>query len=92
MIHRALKQAKEIYKKGERHAGKLAEIVRATIETEPRVRVDYVRVVDAETLEKLDKLDERPMLVAVAAYVGKTRLIDNTMLNKAKKDAATTKS
>lgn len=92
VIHRALKQAKEIYKKGERHAGKLAEIVRATIETEPRVRVDYVSVVDAETLEKLDKLDERPMLVAVAAYVGKTRLIDNTMLNKAKKDAATTKS
>jgi len=91
VIHRALKQAKEIYKKGERHAGKIAEIVRATIETEPRVRVDYVSVVDAETLEKLDKLDERPMLVAVAAYVGKTRLIDNTMLNKSKKDAATTK-
>ena len=91
VIHRALKQAKEIYKKGERHAGKIAEIVRATIETDPRVRVDYVSVVDAETLEKLDKLDERPMLVAVAAYVGKTRLIDNTMLNKAKKDAATTK-
>jgi len=91
VIHRALKQAKETYKKGERHAGKLAEIVRATIETEPRVRVDYVSVVDAETLEKLDKLDERPILVAVAAYVGKTRLIDNTMLNKTKKDAATTK-
>ena len=65
--------------------------MRATIETEPRVRLDYVSVVDAETLEKLDKLDERPVLVAVAAYVGKTRLIDNTMLNKAKKDAATTK-
>ncbi len=91
VIHRALKQAKEIYKKGERHAAKLAETVRATIETEPRVRVDYVSVVDAETLEKLDRLDERPIMVAVAAYVGKTRLIDNTMLNKAKKDAATTK-
>jgi pantoate--beta-alanine ligase len=91
VIHRALKQAKESYKKGERHAARLAEVVRTTIETEPRVRVDYVSVVDAETLEKLDKLDERPMLVAVAAYVGKTRLIDNTMLNKAKKDAATTK-
>jgi pantoate--beta-alanine ligase len=92
VIHRALKQAKEIYKKGERHAGKLAEIVRTTIETEPRVRVDYVSVVDAETLERLDKLDERPILVAVAAYVGKTRLIDNTMLNKAKKDAGVAKA
>lgn len=91
VIHQALKQAKQAYKKGERHAAKLMEIVRSTIETEPRVRVDYVSVVDADTLEKLDKLDERPMLIAAAAYVGKTRLIDNTMLNKAKKDAATTK-
>jgi len=91
VIHRALKQAKEVFKKGERHAGKLAEVVRSTVETEPRVRLDYVSVVDAETLEKLDKLDERPILVAVAAYVGKTRLIDNTILNKAKKDATTSK-
>src|SRR6266481_8940750 len=39
VIHRALMQAKEVFRKGERHAGKLAEIVRTTIETEPRVRV-----------------------------------------------------
>ena len=91
VINRALKQAKEVFKKGERHAGKLAEVVRSTIETEPRVRLDHVSVVDAETLEKLDKLDERPILIAVAAYVGKTRLIDNTILNKAKKDATTSK-
>ncbi len=91
VIHRGLTKAKEVFKKGERHAAKLEEIVRTTIESEPRVRVDYVSVVDAETLEKLDKLDERPFMIAVAAYVGKTRLIDNTMLNKAKKDAATTK-
>ena len=91
VIHRALKQAKEVFKKGERHAGKLVDVVRSTVETEPRVRLDYVSVVDAETLEKLDKLDERPILVAVAAYVGKTRLIDNTILNKAKKDATTSK-
>ncbi|MBC8031591.1 MAG: pantoate--beta-alanine ligase [Pyrinomonadaceae bacterium] len=92
VIHRALKQAKEAYKKGEHHAGKLANIVRTTIETEPRVRLDYVSIVDAETLDKLDKLDERPILIAVAAYVGKTRLIDNIVVNKAKKDAATSKS
>ncbi len=92
VIHRALKQAKEAYKKGEHHAGKLADIVRKTIESEPRVRLDYVSVVDAETLDKLDRLDERPILIAVAAYVGKTRLIDNTMLNKTKKDAGVAKA
>jgi len=91
VIHRGLKQAKEAYKKGEHHAGKLADTVRKTIETEPRVRLDYVSVVDAETLERLDRLDERPILIAVAAYVGKTRLIDNIVLNKTKKDAASTK-
>jgi pantoate--beta-alanine ligase len=92
VIHRALKQAKETFKKGERHASKLAEIVRANIESEPRVRVDYVSVLDAETLEKVDKLDDRPTLIAVAAYVGKTRLIDNTVLNKTKKDPGAAKA
>lgn len=92
VIHRALKQAKEAYKKGEHHAGKLADAVRKTVETEPRVRLDYVSIVDAETLEKIERLDERPILIAVAAYVGKTRLIDNTLLNKTKKDVATTKA
>ncbi|MGI9068382.1 MAG: pantoate--beta-alanine ligase [Pyrinomonadaceae bacterium] len=92
VIHRALRQAKEVFKKGERHASKLADIVRTTIESEPRVRVDYVSVVDGETLEKLDKLDERPTLIAVAAYVGKTRLIDNLILNKTKKDSNVAKA
>src|SRR5882724_5915303 len=77
VIHRALAKAKESFKKGERHAAKLAEIVRTTIETEPHARLDYVSIVDAETLETLEKIDERPVLIAIAAYIGKTRLIDN---------------
>ena len=92
VIHRGLMKAKEVFKKGERHGGKLEEIVRTTIEAEPRVRVDYVSIIDAETLEKLDKLDERLILIVVAAYVGKTRLIDNIVLNKMNKDGATTKA
>ncbi len=91
VIHRALTRAKETYKKGERHAARLAEIVRTTIEAEPRVRVDYVSIVDADNLERLDKLDDRPILIAVAAYVGKTRLIDNVIMNKSKKDTSATK-
>jgi pantoate--beta-alanine ligase len=59
--------------------------VRNTIDAEPRARLDYVTIADAETLEKIDRIDERPTLIAVAAYVGKTRLIDNTILNKVKK-------
>jgi pantoate--beta-alanine ligase len=88
VIHRALQQAKNAYKDGERSAGRLADLVRSTIEDEPRARLDYVSVSDAETLERLDKLDERAILIAVAAYIGKTRLIDNTILNKTKKKEA----
>src|SRR5258705_4757574 len=85
VIHRALTQAKTAYKEGERSASKMAEIVRSTIDSEPRARLDYLTVADAETMEKLDKIDERPVLIAVAAYIGKTRLIDKTILNKVKK-------
>ena len=93
VIHRALAKAREAYKEGERNAGKLSEMVRSTIEAEPRAKVDYVSITDADTLERLDKLDERPILIAVAAYVGKTRLIDNTLLNSVKKkDVSTAKA
>jgi pantoate--beta-alanine ligase len=88
VIHKALTRAKTAYKDGERSAGRLETLVRSTIEVEPRARIDYVSVTDAETLERLEKLDERPILIAVAAYIGKTRLIDNTILNKVKKKDA----
>ena len=60
VIHRALQKAKETYKKGERHAARLDDLVRATIESEPRVRVDYVSLVDAETLEVWINLTNAP--------------------------------
>ena len=85
ILHKALKQAKTAFKEGERNAGRLTDLLRSAIETEPRARLDYVMIADAETLEKLDRLDDRPTLVALAAYVGKTRLIDNMILNKVKK-------
>src|SRR5437870_653559 len=53
VLHRALVKARAAYNEGERHAGKLAEIVRRTIEAEPRARLDYVSVSEAENLEKL---------------------------------------
>ena len=92
VIHQALMRAKTAYKEGERSAGRLEILVRSTIELEPRARVDYVNVVDAETLEHVDKLDDRSILIAVAVYLGKTRLIDNTILNKTKKESVGSKA
>ena len=90
VIRRALVRAREAYKEGERSANKLTDLVRTTIEAEPRAQLDYVSVADAETFEKLDKLDEHSVLIAVAAFIGKTRLIDNIVLNSgaSKRDAA----
>jgi pantoate--beta-alanine ligase len=84
VLYRALRTAKEAYKNGERSGTRLADWVRSTVETEPRARIDYVSVADAETLEKLDKLDDRPVLIALAVHVGKTRLIDNVVLNRSR--------
>jgi pantoate--beta-alanine ligase len=80
VLNRALSQANVAFDAGERDAGRLTEIVRSTIEKEPLVRLDYVSLNDAENLERLERLDEKPVLLSLAAFVGKTRLIDNVVL------------
>ena len=85
VLYRALSQAREVYLEGERNPKRLAEAVRAQFESEPRARLEYVSVVDAETMEKFDRLPEdRPVLIALAAHVGQTRLIDNIVIQPAR--------
>jgi hypothetical protein len=55
---------------------KTAGVILETIQAEPMARIDYVELVDARTLQQVDSI-ERPVLVALAVYIGKTRLIDN---------------
>ena len=50
--------------------------MRAVIEAEPLSKIDYVSVVDALTMQPVEKIDKN-VLVAMAVYIGKTRLIDN---------------
>ena len=59
-------------KKREELLGKM----RAVIEAEPLAKIDYVSMVDALTMQPVEKAD-RSVLVAMAVYIGKTRLIDN---------------
>ncbi len=88
VLHRSLSQARAAYEDGERSATRLTELVRSAIEKEPLARIDYVSVNDADTLARLDKIDDRPALISLAVFVGKTRLIDNLVLGKAKKHEA----
>jgi pantoate--beta-alanine ligase len=81
IIYKALREAKFAVKNGERNAVNLHEIVRKTIETEPLAQIDYIAVVNNETLEPIEKIGESAVLIAVAVRFGNIRLIDNTVLN-----------
>ncbi|MCY7376012.1 MAG: pantoate--beta-alanine ligase [Pyrinomonadaceae bacterium] len=82
IIYQALRRAKIAAKEGERNAVRLAEIVREKIESESFAQLDYVAVVDGETLEPVEKIGENAVLIAVAVRFGNVRLIDNTILNR----------
>jgi pantoate--beta-alanine ligase len=82
IIYQALRKAKIAVKEGERNAARLAEIVREKIATEPFAQIDYVAVVDNETLEPIEKITDNAALIAVAVRFGNTRLIDNTVVNR----------
>jgi pantoate--beta-alanine ligase len=82
VIYQSLRAAKIAFKDGERNAARLAQIVQEKISTERLANIDYIAVVDGESLEPIEKIDDKPVLIAVAVRFGKTRLIDNTVLNR----------
>lgn len=79
VLSRSLRQVKSAVEAGERDGEKLAGIGVRTIALEPGARLDYFAIVDADTLEPVATVC-RGTLVAVAAWVGATRLIDNILL------------
>ena len=79
MLSRALVEIEANYKAGEKSAAKLIEAAQKLFASEPRVRVDYIEIADPETLEPMS-MARSGTLVAIAAFVGSTRLIDNTLL------------
>ncbi|CAN5150120.1 pantoate--beta-alanine ligase [soil metagenome] len=82
IIYQALSEVKVLVKNGERNAVTIAEKVRQIIQGEPLARIDYVAVVDNETLEPIEKIGENAVLVAVAVWFGNVRLIDNVVFNR----------
>ena len=82
IIIEALREAKIAYKKGERNAADLAEIVKNRIATEPLALVDYVGVVDRDSLQTIERIGDDEALIVTAVYFGDVRLIDNVVLNR----------
>lgn len=79
VLYRGLLKVQHRFQQGERHAETLRQLLRDTIQAEPLARLDYVSLADGTTLEELDTVD-RPALVSLAVFFGKTRLIDNIVL------------
>ena len=77
-LSRSLAVAEGMIAAGETDAQLLLTSIRTTIESTGIARIDYAKLVDPETLEELPKM-RRPALVALAAFVGTTRLIDNRL-------------
>lgn len=81
-LSRALCKAERLFKRGERSARALVRSALAELEKAPLVRVEYVKLCDAETLDEIERIDD-PALLALAVRIGKARLIDNRVLTRA---------
>ncbi len=80
VLSTSLRWAEKAVGAGERDAARLAAGIRSVLESEPLARIDYVEAVDPETLEPVAEV--RPgVLVALAVFIGSTRLIDNVRLS-----------
>lgn len=81
ILSKSLQLGKDAIADGERDAQNIISIIKTNLETEPLARVDYVEVVDFENIQRVTTI-KGETLVAIAVYIGKTRLIDNFIVNK----------
>jgi len=80
VLQRSLQEVRLQFDAGERIAAKLISAAKEVFAREPQIALDYFEVVDPDTLDPVERITQET-LVAVAAYVGTTRLIDNLVLN-----------
>jgi pantoate--beta-alanine ligase len=79
VLYRALMRARKLTDEGERNAAKLLATAHEQLASEPLLRLDYLEMVDPDSLNAVEEVF-RPSLMVVAAFVGTTRLIDNIVL------------
>jgi pantoate--beta-alanine ligase len=79
VLNRSLRSAQAKFEAGERNAADLISVARDVFDSEHTVKLDYIEIVNPESLDPIGTISG-DVLLAVAAYVGKTRLIDNVIL------------
>lgn len=80
-LNRSLKIAENLYRSGEKNAERMKEKIVQYLSSFDKIKIDYVEIVSEETLEPVEKIEGK-VIVAIAAWVGKARLIDNTILGE----------
>jgi len=80
-IPRSLEVARRLIEEGERDTSVIKAKIEEIIKAEPRLRIDYVEIVDPEELQPIEKITDEA-LIALAVYCGGTRLIDNLKISK----------
>lgn len=78
ILHKSLTKGEEMIRAGEKNAEVVKKAIRGVIETEPLAKIDYVEVVDFDNIEAVETMDGTT-LIAIAVYIGTTRLIDNVI-------------
>lgn len=78
-LSRSLNVAKTMIEKGETDCSKIIDIAKDEINKEVLAKIDYVEIVDLNTLKPIESV-KKPLLMAMAVYIGKTRLIDNFIM------------
>ncbi len=79
VLSQSLEKTREMVKNGERDSGQIISRMKEMITQEPRAKIDYVEIVDMESLNPVTKI-ENESLAALAVFIGKVRLIDNMIL------------
>ncbi|WP_022667233.1 pantoate--beta-alanine ligase [Desulfospira joergensenii] len=82
LLHQSLLKAKEMVASGEKNPARILEQARQILNSCPGIKIDYVSICDIATLDNLGEGEriDRPVLMALAVMLGKTRLIDNMIL------------
>jgi pantoate--beta-alanine ligase len=80
ILSKSLKEAQSMMEKGQRDTAAIIKEIKGMIGREPLAKIDYVEMVDTENLDPVASI-EKEALAAVAVFIGKVRLIDNTILS-----------
>ena len=75
-LYQAITLAKSLLQQGERQSDKLINAMKTVIEQQPLARIDYIEITDFNTLKSVKHI-EQSVLIALAVFIGNTRLIDN---------------